>query len=848
MRARKATLAPSPAPALEDAFDGGVPLRRGRLLAVLLAGLVLVGVAGGLAWHQYDNARRSAVNDARARVILASAMVDTYFSGELAALSSIAQSATVRSGDAAAMRAYFRRVEPPAGGPFPGGLGWIDRDGLVQAASGPSSPARLNLSDRSYFKTVMATGGPFVSEGLASRRTHRHILVMAVPTRDAQGALTGVLTGALLIDGFRLDKASLDLGFTGLAVLDRAGRALVSGFARPRNIALERQLRQEQVGLLSSVRGLDDGPDHLVAFATAQLPGWTIAIDRPRADVFAAARHGLLLALALLAAAAATAFGFIGWLLLRARREADDLRERARQRSELSHALSAASLAAEVARGLASALTTSFPGSLAIVALEADDRLGLQLSATGDAAAPAGASELVVTRACHRAYESGVTFALANEQQVRDELPDLHRALGRAHRSLYCAPLRVAGARPIGALCLLFEGETELGQAEEAHVAWYAGEAAQALARARSFEHEHDVAVSLQRSLLSQELPMIDGVELLGHYEAGSAGLEVGGDWYDVVRRDDGIVQISVGDVAGRGLPAAVLMGQMRNAFRAYVYDHSSPAEVLRRMRRHVAGDAMATAVCMAFDPYTRRLTYASAGHPPSLLLAGDTVSRLDAAGAPPLGFAATEVMREVEIALPPEATVVAYTDGLVERRDWSLDVGIDLLADVLAASSSLGPEVLAARILTDVASRVASGDDIAFLVVRACGVPERMDIEIPGDPALLAGLRRRLRRWLELRGLSEQEREDAVLSISEACNNAIEHAYGGSPGAIRLMLHHHAGALEITVEDHGSWRAPSFSPERGHGIEIMRAVMHDASIQHESGRTRVLLSRRLGS
>ena len=149
---------------------------------------------------------------------------------------------------------------------------------------------------------------------------------------------------------------------------------------------------------------------------------------------------------------------------------------------------------------------------------------------------------------------------------------------------------------------------------------WYAEEAAQALVRARSFEHEHAVAVSLQRGLLSEELPAIEGVDLLGHYEAGSAGLEVGGDWYDVVRRSDGIVQISVGDVAGRGLAAAVLMGQMRNAFRAYVYDHSSPAEVLRRMQRHVTGEAMATAVCIALDPYTRRLTYASAGHPPSLL------------------------------------------------------------------------------------------------------------------------------------------------------------------------------------------------------------------------------------
>ena len=145
----------------------------------------------------------------------------------------------------------------------------------------------------------------------------------------------------------------------------------------------------------------------------------------------------------------------------------------------------------------------------------------------------------------------------------------------------------------------------------------------------------------------------------------------------------------------------------------------------------------------------------------------------------------------------------------------------------------ALGVEMLAARILGDVAGRVASGDDIAFLIVRACGVPERMDIEIPGDPALLAGLRGRLRRWLELRGLGEQEREDAVLSISEACNNAIEHAYGGAPGAIRLTLDHRAEALEITVEDHGSWRTPTLDPERGRGLEIMRC--RHAGRQHRA-------------
>src|SRR5471030_2183736 len=108
-----------------------MPLPRRLLLSALLAGLVLVCVAGALAWRQYDDARASAVNDARTRVTLAGAMIDTYFGGELTTLTSIAESPSVRAGDEGAMRAYFKRVEPPGGGPFGGGLGWIDRSGRL---------------------------------------------------------------------------------------------------------------------------------------------------------------------------------------------------------------------------------------------------------------------------------------------------------------------------------------------------------------------------------------------------------------------------------------------------------------------------------------------------------------------------------------------------------------------------------------------------------------------------------------------------------------------------------------------------------------------------------------------
>ena len=831
-----------------DAFDNVLPFRRRVLLGAFVAGLALVSVAGGLAWHQYDDARASAVKDASARVVLAAAMVDSYYSGELTTLSTIAEAPPVIARDTVAMRAYLRRVQPRTGGPFGGGVGWIDRTGIYRVSSTASPALGQSVADRSYFKSVMATDAPFVSEGISARSSKRRIIVLAVPTHDARGNITGILAGALLVKKFDLRAGTDDLGFRGLAVLDRQGRAVFDDSGPPANTALARELRERQVGLLESSRGLNGRDDHLVAFATASLPGWPIVIDRPRADIFAAARRALFLELALTAAAAGIVFCLIGWLLLRARREADRQSARARQRGDLSHALGVASVAADVSAGLAAVLATAYPDGLSVVALEAEDRLGLQVAAVGGSELCGSlAPDLITAHPTTVAYESGSAFAIETEAQLREGYPEIHSACGGVVRSLYCAPLRVQGTRAIGALCLLFGDERRLDEKEREHVAWCAEEAAEALGRARSYEHEHAVAVSLQRSLLSQDLPEIEGVELLGRYQAGGAGLEVGGDWYDVVRRCDGIVHITVGDVAGRGISAAVLMGQMRNAFRAYAYDHASPAELLRRMHRHITGDEMATAVCLTLDPYTRELTYASAGHPPSLLCdASGVVTRLDRAGAPPLGFAKAETIHEVDVALGPGATLVAYTDGLIERRGWSIDVGIDLLAEVLGASAARDADELAATIVADVAATVDSGDDIALLIVRLAGVPARMEVEIPGDPAMLGALRRRLRTWLTLRGLGEEELHDAVLSISEACNNAIEHAYLGQPGTIRLVLEHRSDALDITIQDHGRWRDDEPGPERGRGLQIMRAVMHDARIEHAPGGTRVMLTRRL--
>ena len=363
-------------------------------------------------------------------------------------------------------------------------------------------------------------------------------------------------------------------------------------------------------------------------------------------------------------------------------------------------------------------------------------------------------------------------------------------------------------------LCLLFAHTHPLDESEQAQVAWYAEQAAQALDRTSAFEREHEVAVRLQRSLLSQQLPEVEGVELIGRYNAGGVGLEIGGDWYDAVRRSDGIVHVTVGDVAGHGVTAAVLMGQLRNAFRAHAYEHTSPAELLRRMLRHVDEDEMATALCLTLDPYTQELTYASAGHPPSLLVDGNAaaVSRLGQALAPPLGYVQPSAIREATVDLPSGATLVAYTDGLVERRGWSIDTGIDLLASVIGSASSLAAAPLADRIFEEVAPRIGSNDDIALLIVRLLEVPQRMDIEVPSDPAGLAEAAGRLRTWLELRGLAGDECNDAIIAVSEACNNAIEHAYQLDEGP------------STSCSSTARARSPFASRTAAHGIPRRRA------------------------
>ncbi len=191
--------------------------------------------------------------------------------------------------------------------------------------------------------------------------------------------------------------------------------------------------------------------------------------------------------------------------------------------------------------------------------------------------------------------------------------------------------------------------------------------------RARASQVERAAATALQRSLLPAQLPDVPGVEFAARYVPGGDG-EVGGDWYDVFALPSGSLCIVVGDVVGRGLPAAVAMGRLRTALRAYALESEDPAELLRKLDRQVRQfepEVMATVLCAIMEPSGEQLRLSTAGHPPPVVSAssGLPAAVLELPVDLPVGVSTARPRHTSTMALPPGAGVCFYTDGLIERR-----------------------------------------------------------------------------------------------------------------------------------------------------------------------------------
>jgi PAS domain S-box-containing protein len=387
---------------------------------------------------------------------------------------------------------------------------------------------------------------------------------------------------------------------------------------------------------------------------------------------------------------------------------------------------------------------------------------------------------------------TGEPLLLSGSEELLSLFPtdDIRRFVEASlERSWARLPLSTGGP-PFGVLALGWRRERDWDEEERAFLAALASLSAQALARARSYERERDNAALLQRSLLPDRLPDVPGVRVAGAYRAGETGMAVGGDWYDAFLVGDGGVGLAVGDVRGKGAPAASVMGRVRAALRAYAALDDDPATVLERLDGFVATfddpEEVVTVAYAVLDPATGRLRHASAGHLPALVTGPDGVRQVAGGRGLPLGVGRSP-RTTAEEALQLGEVLVLVTDGLVEDRTRSLAGGLDSLAALLTAPP-VDVDLLPEHLIDALAGRALADDATVLAVQRTAEAAQVLEasLALPDDlrsaGAARSFVRAELARW------EAADVEDvAVLLVSELVTNAVVHAR--SRAELRLQL-----------------------------------------------------------
>ena len=280
-------------------------------------------------------------------------------------------------------------------------------------------------------------------------------------------------------------------------------------------------------------------------------------------------------------------------------------------------------------------------------------------------------------------------------------------------------------------------------------------------------------------------------------------------------------------------------MGQLRSALSTALLQGCQPAEALELLDRFAArlpGALASTAACLIVDASVGTVRWARAGHPPPLLVSSDGQGRfLDGAGSGTvLGAPGRAPYTEGTTKIEPGATLLLYTDGLVERRGELLDDGLARVLDVAMRHASADPVRLTARLLTDVLADTDQPDDVAVIAARL--LPGPLSARLPADPARLSGVRRAVTAWATATGLPWETAEDLQLALGEALANAVEHAYsGGGPGECEYRVARAAdGSVDVEVIDTGTWRPPPADRGfRGRGLELISALAQDVELTH---------------
>lgn len=398
-------------------------------------------------------------------------------------------------------------------------------------------------------------------------------------------------------------------------------------------------------------------------------------------------------------------------------------------------------------------------------------------------------------------------------------------------RSYLAVPVVAASGEVLGAFYFGHPEASVFTERDEQLAQGIAAQAASAMENARLYRHERTTAMRLQRSLLPAAPPRLADLDIASAYLPGEQGARVGGDWFDVIALSADRVALVIGDVMGRGIDAAAVMGQLRAAIQAYAVMDLPPAQVLDQLNRLVCQlphEQIATCVYAVYDPSEGTLRWANAGHlPPAMVAPDGAVTLLEADLGMPLGVDRA-IFADMARPMPEGARLLLYTDGLVECRDTPLHDRLGrlraVLADLCAPETAVdvreGCERLAREMLTG-----AEHDDVAVLFVAARPA-ETQKAEVALSPTLEAAraARRFAMSTIDQWGL--EKLGDSIISIvSELVTNAVEHA---AP-PIELRLRRRPGAVMVEVAD-GDGRLARPTPtgaadERHRGLVIVATL-----------------------
>ncbi len=398
----------------------------------------------------------------------------------------------------------------------------------------------------------------------------------------------------------------------------------------------------------------------------------------------------------------------------------------------------------------------------------------------------------------------------------------------------YSVPLRVQG-QTLGVMTLLRRREDPPFDAEAQDFArQLAARAANALLVTRRHQHERETAEVLQRSMLST-LPVLPELELHGYYRPAGGTAHVGGDWYDAVDLGAGRTAVVIGDVMGRGIRAAAVMGQLRTAVRTLARLDLPPAQILSLLDELVGeldGDQMVTCFYGVHDPASSTLVWSSAGHPPPVVRRAAATARLDGPPGAPLGVGGPGFTEHTDPLLPGEVLCL-FTDGLIEDRTRDLDVGLDHVERVLAEAGDDLAEV-ADLLVREVASR--DDDDVAVLLVRVAersafvageGAARVLTLDLVGGAETVGTARHWARAAVLAWHGDEGHVETVTLITSELVSNAVLHS---SP-PVRLRLRAAPGAVYVEVFDQAPHeprvRIADPDDEGGRGMLLVDALAH---------------------